>query len=146
VVEDIAREMEEQKLRERAEAVDWIKDIHDISEQLRPLERAMKQARDLLKRYMELNRDDLETDDRGNPLLYNGEIDETWILRGSTRHGYDLVSLAESHPEVVVAAAKQGWLSADHASVEKHPGASWVDIFKRAHMPTSGSESLIKKE
>ncbi len=143
---DIGREMEAEKLRERAVAVELIKAIHDIAEQLKPLERADRQARAALKQYMELNRSELDVDEKDNPLLYNGEVDETWVLRGSVRNGYDLVSAAEAEPEVVVNAAKAGWLSADHAAIEKHPGASWVDRLKRYYMPRAGSESLIKKE
>lgn len=141
----LAEEMEAETRAARERALDWIQVIHDIDEQFKPLEKARNQAREALKQYLALNADTLDKDEKDQPMLWHPDLGETYALQGSTSYGYDLVSAAEAEPEAVVNAAKAGWLKADHASVEKHPGAGWVDRLKRYAMPTAGSTSLVKK-
>lgn len=142
---DLAREMERVALAERERALDWIKVIEDIDAQLKPLEKAKEQARAELKQYLELNADKLERDEKDEPFLWHPDLDVTYGLQGRRTNGYDLVSCAESEPDVVVNAALAGWLTANHVKVEGHPGATWVDRLKRYHMPAAGSAALVKK-
>lgn len=130
---------------ERAEMVDIIGHLAQIERQIKPLDAAREQLRGQLKQYMQLNADQLDRDG-DKPILWHPDLQTGYVLTTTNKYGYDLVSLAETHPDVLMKAALAGWLTVDRTALMRHPGAAWVDQIKRYEMALSGTDRLDRKE
>lgn len=139
------REFDEAVGAERVEMIDNIAHLAQIDAQIKPLEAARDHLRGQIKQYMQLNADNLDHDG-DKPVLWHPDLQQGYVLTTTIKHGYDLVSLSETHPDVLVKAAQAGWLSVDRTALMRHPGAAWVDQIKRYEMALSGTDRLDRKE
>lgn len=141
--------------RERAKVLDAIAELEIIDGEIKPLEKRKEQLAALVKSYLELNADELDKDEKGQPYLMGYDGSTGRVLQ--ERHAadtFDCVALVKDCPDdavlsagvsALVDAAEAGMVSINASMVAKHSGATWIDRIKRVAQPGAVSVALAKK-